>query len=55
VINDDSSAKLADGTTAFLIVLAMGVGLIVPKLLIDRLGENSRWAGATAARPSLYG
>jgi len=32
-------ATLADGTTAILIVLAMSVGLIVPKLVVDHAGE----------------
>jgi uncharacterized membrane protein YjjB (DUF3815 family) len=49
------SGTIADGATAFLIILAMGLGLIVPKLLIDRFGEKARWAGAKPARPSLYG
>ena len=49
------SGTIAEGTTAILIILAMGVGLIDPKLLIDRCGEKPRWAGAKAARPSLYG
>ena len=49
------SATIADGTTAILIILAMGAGLIGPKLLIDRFGEKPKWAGAKPARPSLYG
>jgi len=32
----------------------MGVGLIGPKLLIDRCGEKPGWGGAKAARSSLY-
>jgi uncharacterized membrane protein YjjB (DUF3815 family) len=49
------SGTIADGATAFLIILAMGIGLIGPKLLIDRFGGKPRWAAATPARPSLYG
>ena len=39
-------ATIADGVTAIMIILAMSVGLIVPKLIIDRLGEGE------AARPT---
>ncbi len=35
------SATLADGSTALLIILAMSFGLIVPKMIIDRLSERS--------------
>jgi uncharacterized membrane protein YjjP (DUF1212 family) len=35
------TATLADGMTAVTIILAMSFGLIVPKLLIDWLGERS--------------
>ena len=49
------SVTIADGTTAILIILATGVGLIGPRLLIDRFGERPRWAGAKLAHPSLYG
>jgi uncharacterized membrane protein YjjB (DUF3815 family) len=35
------SATIADGMTATIIILAMSFGLIVPKLVIDRLGERS--------------
>jgi hypothetical protein len=38
-------ATLADAITAFMIILAMGLGLVIPKMLIDRLErrqENSR-------------
>ena len=34
---------------------SMGVGLIAPKLLIDRFGEKPRWTGAKPTLPSLYG
>jgi len=34
------SATIADGMTAVAIILAMSFGLIVPKLVIDRLGER---------------
>jgi uncharacterized membrane protein YjjP (DUF1212 family) len=36
------SATLADGSTALLIILAMGFGLIVPKMIIDGLSERSK-------------
>jgi uncharacterized membrane protein YjjB (DUF3815 family) len=35
------TATLADGMTAAMIILAMSVGLIVPKLVIDRTWERS--------------
>ena len=34
-------ATIADGSTAMTIILAMSCGLIVPKLVIDRLGERA--------------
>jgi len=34
-------ATVADGLTATMVILAMSFGLIVPKLIIDRLGERS--------------
>jgi hypothetical protein len=34
--------------TAATIILAMSFGLIVPKLLIDRVGERSTRAGASS-------
>ncbi|NYF53844.1 threonine/serine ThrE exporter family protein [Tunturiibacter gelidoferens] len=36
------SATVADGMTAVTIILAMSLGLIVPKTLIDRLSESAR-------------
>jgi uncharacterized membrane protein YjjP (DUF1212 family) len=41
-------ATAADGMTAATIILAMSFGLIVPKLLIDRVGERSTRAGASS-------
>jgi len=35
------SGTIADGVTAINIILAMSVGLIVPKIVIDRLSERS--------------
>jgi len=36
------SATVADGMTALLIILAMSLGLIVPKMLIDRVYDRRR-------------
>ena len=38
------SATVADGMTAVTIILAMSIGLIVPKLVIDRLSERAMHA-----------
>jgi uncharacterized membrane protein YjjP (DUF1212 family) len=46
---------VVDGTTAFLVVLAMGVGVLAPKLIIDRLGQKSKRTVVELARSSLYG
>jgi uncharacterized membrane protein YjjP (DUF1212 family) len=35
------SGTIADGTTATIIVLAMSAGLIIPKLIVDHLGNRS--------------
>jgi hypothetical protein len=34
-------ATAADGLTALIVLLAMSLGLIVPKLVLDRLAERS--------------
>ena len=49
------SGTIADGTTAMLVILAMGVGLIAPKILIDRFGKKPGRADGKPAALSLYG
>jgi uncharacterized membrane protein YjjP (DUF1212 family) len=48
------SGTIVDGTTAFLVLLAMGVGLLATKLIIDRLSQKSKRAVVDLARSSLY-
>jgi uncharacterized membrane protein YjjP (DUF1212 family) len=43
------SATFAAGSTAILIILAMSFGLIVPKMVIDRLSDKSSEAGVAVA------
>ncbi|HXO02131.1 MAG TPA: threonine/serine exporter family protein, partial [Stellaceae bacterium] len=40
------SATIADGVTAVTILFAMSFGLIVPRLIIDRLGDREKVQGA---------
>jgi uncharacterized membrane protein YjjB (DUF3815 family) len=40
------SATVADGMTAVTIILAMSLGLIVPKMVIDRVSKNATQARA---------
>jgi uncharacterized membrane protein YjjB (DUF3815 family) len=44
--SDLVSATLADGITAVTIVLAMSLGLIVPRVVIDRLSDRPKLQGA---------
>jgi uncharacterized membrane protein YjjP (DUF1212 family) len=39
------NATIADGVTATTIILAMSLGLIIPKIVIDRIGDRSIRAG----------
>ena len=39
--SDLIGATLVDGMTALIIILAMGIGLIIPQMVIDRLGLRS--------------
>jgi uncharacterized membrane protein YjjB (DUF3815 family) len=47
------SGTIADGATATIVILAICLGLIVPKLVIDRLGEQ-RSRGRSHPRPLLF-
>jgi uncharacterized membrane protein YjjP (DUF1212 family) len=47
------SGTMVDGTTAFLVVLAMGVGLLATKLIIDRLAQPSEPTVVELASSSL--
>jgi uncharacterized membrane protein YjjP (DUF1212 family) len=38
------AATIADGMTAITIIVAMSVGLIVPKVVIDSLGDGRAWS-----------
>jgi hypothetical protein len=49
------TGTIADGSTAILVILAMGIGLLGPKLLLDGFAERSRWSGAEPGSFSLYG
>ena len=50
VTSESVSATLADGVTATMIILALSFGLIVPKLVIDCLGDWLAEKGTDAAR-----
>ncbi|MBV8262960.1 MAG: threonine/serine exporter family protein [Candidatus Eremiobacteraeota bacterium] len=50
VTSESVSATLADGVTAAMIILALSFGLIVPKLVIDCLGDWLAEKGTDAAR-----
>ena len=49
------TGTIAGGATAILVILAMGIGLLGPKLLLDGLAEKSRWSGVEPESFSLYG
>jgi uncharacterized membrane protein YjjP (DUF1212 family) len=49
------TGTIADGSTAILVILAMGIGLLGPKLLLDGPAERSRWSGVEPGSFSLYG
>jgi len=44
------AATLADAITAFMIILAMGLGLIVPKMLIDRFDRRQKLARSSETK-----
>jgi uncharacterized membrane protein YjjB (DUF3815 family) len=49
------TGTIADGSTAILVTLAMGIGLLGPKLLLDGFAEKSRWSRVEPGNLSLYG
>jgi uncharacterized membrane protein YjjB (DUF3815 family) len=49
------TGTIADGSTAILVTLALGIGLLGPKLLLDGFAEKSRWSRVEPGNLSLYG
>jgi uncharacterized membrane protein YjjP (DUF1212 family) len=49
------TGTIADGAMALLVTLAMGIGLLGPKLLLDGFAQKSRWSRPDPASFSLYG
>ncbi len=45
------SATASDGMTAVMIILAMSFGLIIPKMLIDFVGD--KWADKRKQHPTI--